>query len=549
MLNNLSIKNYALIENISMDFTKGLSVLTGETGAGKSIIIGAIDLLLGERASASSIRNGQKTCNITASFDISLNKQILSILEKYGFEQTDELIIRRQLDISGKNKTYINDTPVSLTALSEIGKYLVDFYAQHKSNMLFEPYYQMQLIDDMAENKKLLTELDKKYKILTDLQNKKEALIASQSDKEIKLDIYNYQLNELKKANLQPDEEQQIQEQLPALKNAEKIINIANEISFKLYKRDNSVLDSVSEILKQTDILNSLGINTENLSKMVNDAFSQLDEVYNEICNIANNIDANPSTLNNLLERQQLIKQLKTKYKKNVEELLVFQDELETKIKELTFSTLNLENIEKEIASVTKAVEEICEKISAKRKIVSKKLSQDIVKELKDLNIKNAQFSIDIRKTNISRNGYDDIEFMFNANLGGQLKPLSSVASGGELSRVLLAIAVILSEHFSVGTIIFDEIDTGVSGQTGEKIGKKLKNISKQKQVILISHLAQVVSAADTHFKVYKDVADNNTVTKVKILNKKEHIEEIAGIISGEKITEHAIKHAQELVN
>jgi len=549
LLNNLSIKNYALIENISMDFTKGLSVLTGETGAGKSIIIGAIDLLLGERASASSIRNGQKTCNITASFDISLNKQILSILEKYGFEQTDELIIRRQLDISGKNKTYINDTPVSLTALSEIGKYLVDFYAQHKSNMLFEPYYQMQLIDDMAENKKLLTELDKKYKILTDLQNKKEALIASQSDKEIKLDIYNYQLNELKKANLQPDEEQQIQEQLPALKNAEKIINIANEISFKLYKRDNSVLDSVSEILKQTDILNSLGINTENLSKMVNDAFSQLDEVYNEICNIANNIDANPSTLNNLLERQQLIKQLKTKYKKNVEELLVFQDELETKIKELTFSTLNLENIEKEIASVTKAVEEICEKISAKRKIVSKKLSQDIVKELKDLNIKNAQFSIDIRKTNISRNGYDDIEFMFNANLGGQLKPLSSVASGGELSRVLLAIAVILSEHFSVGTIIFDEIDTGVSGQTGEKIGKKLKNISKQKQVILISHLAQVVSAADTHFKVYKDVADNNTVTKVKILNKKEHIEEIAGIISGEKITEHAIKHAQELVN
>jgi DNA repair protein RecN (Recombination protein N) len=548
LLNNLSIKNYALIENVSIDFTKGLSVLTGETGAGKSIIIGAIDLLLGERASVASVRNGQKTCTITATFDISSNEQINSVLEKYGLEQTNELIIRRQLDISGKSKAYINDTPVSLAMLAETGKYLVDFYAQHKSNMLFDNNYQMQLIDIIAENKKLLAELSEKYNILTELQNKKETLIAAQSDKEIKLDIYNYQLNELKKANLQPDEEQQIQEQLPALKNAEKIINIANEISFKLYKRDNSVLDSVSEISKQTDILNSLGINTENISKMINGAVTQLNEFYSEVCDIANNIDVNPDTLNKMLERQQLIKQLKSKYKKTVEELLNFQKELEIKIKELTFSSLNLENIEKEICSVTKAVEEICEKISVKRKTVSKKLAQDIIKELKDLNIKNAQFSVDFKQANISRNGYDNLEFMFNANLGGQLKPLSAVASGGELSRVLLAIAVILSKHFSIGTIIFDEIDTGVSGLTGEKIGKKLKNISKQKQVILISHLAQVVSAADTHFKVYKDVIDNNTVTKVKTLNKKEHIEEIAGIISGEKITEHAIKHAEELI-
>ena len=548
MLNNLSIKNYALIEDISIDFTKGLSVLTGETGAGKTIIIGAIDLLLGERASLSAIRNGQKTCTITANFDISSNKKINFVLEKYGFEQTDELLIRRQLDISGKNKVYINDTPVSLATLTEIGKYLVDFYAQHKSNMSFDNSYQLQLIDEIAENKTLLTELDNKYNILTELQNKKENLISSQKDKEIKLDIYNYQLNELKKANLKPDEEQQIQEQLPALKNAEKIIELSNEISYSLYKRDNSVLDLTQEIAKKADTLNSLGINTENISKMVNGAIAQLDEVYNEICDIANNIDSNPNTLNTLLERQQLIKQLKSKYKKNVEELIAFEAELETKIKEITFYDSNLENIEKEIASVTKVVEDICFKISNKRKTVSKKLSQDIVKELKDLNIKNAQFAVNIKQSNISRNGYDDIEFMFNANVGGQLKPLSDVASGGELSRVLLAIAVILSKHFSVGTIIFDEIDTGVSGVTGEKIGKKLKSISKQKQVILISHLAQVVSNADTHIKVYKDIVDDKTVTKVKILNEQEHIKEIATLISGAKITEYAIKHAKELV-
>ena len=548
MLNNLSIKNYALIEDISIDFTKGLSVLTGETGAGKSIIIGAVDLLLGERASSSAIRNGQKICTITASFDISSNKKINSVFEKYGLEQTDELIIRRQLDISGKNKIFINDTPVSLTALTETGKYLIDFYAQHKSNMLFDGNYQLQLVDDIAENKKLLSELNEKYTILSELQNKKENLISSQKDKEIKLDIYNYQLNELKKAALKPDEEQQIQQQLPSLKNAEKIIALSNEISFLLYKRDNSVLDLAEQVAKKTDTLNSLGINTENISKMINGAIAQLNEVYNDVCDIANTVDSDPNALNNLLERQQLIKQLKSKYKKTVDELIAFETELETKIKEITFYDSNLDSIEKEIKSAQKEVEDICLQISNKRKAVSKKLSDDIVKQLKDLNMKNAQFAIDVKHASLSRNGYDKVEFLFNSNLGQQLKPLADVASGGELSRVLLAIAVILSNFYSVGTIIFDEIDTGVSGLTGEKIGKKLKNISKQKQVILISHLAQVVSNADTHIKVYKDIVDNKTVTKVKVLNEQEHIKEIATLISGEKITEYAIKHAKELV-
>ena len=548
MLNNLSIKNYALIEDISVNFTDGLSVLTGETGAGKSVIIGAIDLLLGGRASSSAIRSGQKVCTITATFDISSNKKINSVLEKYGFEPADELIIRRQLDISGKNKIFINDTPVSLSTLTETGKYLIDFYAQHKSNMLFDNNYQMQLVDDIADNKTLLSKLNDKYKILTDLQNKKENLISSQKDKEIKLDIYNYQLNELKKASLQPDEEQQIAEQLPSLKNAEKIISLSNEISYTLYKRDNSVLDLSQQVSKQIDTLKSLGINTENISKMINEAIERLNEVYTEVCDTANTVDSNPNTLNSLLERQQLIKHLKTKYKKTVDELIAFEAELETKIKEITFYDSNLENIEKEILSVKKTVDDICSEISNKRKKISKKLSEDIVKQLKDLNIKNAQFAIDIKQAPLSRYGTDKIEFMFNANLGQPLKPLADVASGGELSRVLLAIAVILSNFYSVGTIIFDEIDTGVSGITGEKIGKKLKNISKQKQVILISHLAQVVSNADTHIKVYKTVNDNKTVTKVKILNKQEHIEEIATIISGEKVTEYAIKHAKELI-
>ncbi len=547
MLTNLSIKNYALIEDISLDFNKGMTVITGETGAGKSIIIQAVDLLLGARAAASSIRTGGNVCSLSARFDISKNPAAQKMLEELAIEHDGEIIVRRNLDVSGKSKAFINDMPVSVSALYEIGRLLIDFYSQHKSNMLFDGNYQRQIIDDVASNAKLLKLLNEKYLHLTGLLNKKNSLMLSQSERERMADLYNFQLQEITKADLRADEEIKIEADLPKLKNAEKIQNLAAEIANNLYKQDKSVLESLSKTIKQIDMLGQLGIDTQTLSKTINEAFIQIDDIYREINNISQNIEVNPSALNGMLEKQQLIKKLKSKYGKSVEDILKYKEELAEKIKELTDYDFNLISLEKEIEAAKKETELLCEKISDARKSVSKKLAKDIVAELEDLNMKNVQFEIAIQKQEISSYGFDKIEFMFCANKGENIYPLAEVASGGELSRVMLAIAASLSNYYQISTMIFDEIDTGTSGQTSQKIGKKLKKISCSKQIILVSHQAQIASNADTHISIYKESVNNRNITKAKILNEDEHIKEIAKIISGEKVTEHALKHAKEM--
>lgn len=548
MLNSISIKNYALIEDISIDFNKGLTVITGETGVGKSIIIDSIDLLLGSRAATSIIRTGTNICTIIANFDISNNFKVKEILTELAIEYDCDIIIRRQIELSGKSKAFINDMPVSINTLSNIGKYLIDFYAQHKSNMLFDNQYQRQIVDNIADNKNLLEKLYAKYNLLEGLKNKKASIEVSNSEREKMLDLYNYQVQEIDKVNLNIDDEITIETELPKLKNAEKIQNLTQEIALTLYKEDNSVLDNLSKIIKQIDLLGQFGIDTTNMSKIINESFVQIDDVYREIDNISQTIDSSPESLNNMLEKQQLIKKLKLKYGNSIEEILAFKENLKLKISELSDYEFNIEKLDKEINLAEQEVMTICNKISDNRKKIAKTLAKDITSELEDLNMKNVQFEIDIQKQDITSYGYDKLEFMFSANHGEKLYPLSLVASGGEISRVMLALATTISNHYNVQTIIFDEIDTGTSGKTGDKIGKKLKKLSANKQIISISHLAQIASNSDNHIKIYKETKNDRNITKAKILNQDEHIEEIAKIISGEKITEHALKHAKEMV-
>ncbi len=549
MLTSLSVKNYALIENITIDFKKGLTVITGETGSGKSIIIDSIDLLLGARASTSVIRTGTTSCTISAEFDISKNTNVKNILSELSIDCEDEIIIRRQIDSTGKSKAFINDISVSVNTLSNIGKYLVDFYAQHKSNMLFEQQYQRQIVDNIADNSKLLEQLSVKYDKLENLKNKKEEIEKANVDRERLLDLYKYQTNEINKANLSCDEEEKIEHELPKLKNAEKIKNVTTEMLSILYKQEHSITDNLSVINKQISLLEKYGINIENISKNINSTMSQIDDVYREVEDLSNNIDITPDSLDVMLERQQLIKKLKSKYGKTIQEIIGYGKQLEDKIKSLENYEANIENIQKEIDLLIKDITKLCQQISDKRKKVATVISKKIISELEDLNMKNCQFEISIEKSEISRTGFDKLEFMFSANKGEKLYPLSLVASGGEISRVMLALSTTISDNYNVGTIIFDEIDTGTSGKTGEKIGKKLKSLSINRQIISISHLAQIASNADNHIKIYKEIEKSRNITKAKVLNTNERIEEIAKIISGEKITEHAIKHAEELIN
>lgn len=548
MLTSLSIKNYALIENIFISFNKGLTVITGETGAGKSIVIDSIDLLLGARAAASVIRTGTDMCTITAGFEISKNRKVRDILSDLAIEADCEIIIRRQIESSGKSRAFINDMPVAVGTLANIGKHLVDFYAQHKSNMLFDQQCQRQIIDDIAGNAKLLENLSVKYDSLEKLKNKTTLLEASNADRERMLDLYNYQISEITKAGLTPDEEACIEKELPKLKNAEKIQNITQGLSSMLYRCENSVLDNLSNINKQIDLLGQYGIDISDLSKNVSDSISQMDDVYREIESLAENADVSPDVLDNMIERQQLIKKLKSKYAKTVPEILDYKEELETKVKEFGDYEFNIESLNSAIAAAEKEIMKLCEEISACRKKVSKDISKNIIKELEDLNMKNVQFEIDVSRQEITKSGFDKIEFMFSANKGENLYPLSLVASGGEISRVMLALATTVSAGYDADTVVFDEIDSGTSGKTGEKIGKKLKKLSLKRQIISISHLAQIASTADNHIRIYKETENDRNVTKMKLLNAKERIEEIAKIISGEKVTEHAVKHAEELI-
>ena len=549
MLTSLSVRNYALIENITIDFKKGLTVITGETGSGKSIIIDSIDLLLGARASTSVIRTGTTSCTISAEFDISKNTNVKNILSELSIDCENEIIIRRQIDSAGKSKAFINDISVSINTLSNIGKYLVDFYAQHKSNMLFEQQYQRQIVDNIADNSNLLEQLSVKYDKLESLKNKKEEIEKANTDRERLLDLYQYQINEINKANLSCDEEEKIEQELPKLKNAEKIKNVTTEMLSILYKQEHSVTDNLSIINKQISLLEKYGINIDNISKNINSTMTQIDDVYREVEDLSNNIDVTPDSLDAMLERQQLIKKLKSKYGKNIQEIIDYGKNLEDKIKSLENYETNITNIQKEIDFLLKDITKLCQQISDKRKKIATVISKKIISELEDLNMKNSQFEISVEKSEISRTGFDKLEFMFSANKGEKLYPLSLVASGGEISRVMLALSTTISDNYNVGTIIFDEIDTGTSGKTGEKIGKKLKSLSDNRQIISISHLAQIASNADNHIKIYKETEKGRNITKAKVLNANERIEEIAKIISGEKITEHAIKHAEELLN
>ena len=549
MITSLNIRNYALIENLNIDFTKGLTVITGETGAGKSIIIDSIDLLLGQRANSSIIRTGANSCVISATFDISKNIKAKNVLADLSIDYENEIIIRRQIDISAKSKAYINDISVSVSSLSNIGKYLVDFYAQNKSNMLFEESYQRQIIDIIAGNCNLLNKLSVKYDELEKLNSKKEDIEKSNTDREKILDLYKYQIQEIKKANLSINEEENIEKDLPKLKNAEKIQNITKEMILILYKQDNSIIDNLSTIAKQIDLLQKYGINVDNISNNINLSISQLDDVYREIEEIYNGIDVSSEALDLMLERQQLIKKLKSKYGKTIQGIIDYCVDLEEKVKTLENYDINIEKVQKEIDELLKEITKICEEISSNRKKASCHISKKIMMELEDLNMKNSQFEIALEKTEITRTGFDKLEFMFSANKGEKLYPIALVASGGEISRLMLALSTTISENYNVDTIIFDEIDTGTSGKTGDKIGKKLKSLSKNRQVISISHLAQIASSANNHIKIYKETQQDRNITKAKILNQKERIEEIAKIISGEQITEHALKHAEEMLN
>jgi DNA repair protein RecN (Recombination protein N) len=550
MLLSLSIKNYALIEDLNIDFSDGFTVITGETGSGKSILIKSIELLTGARADLSAIRSGCSICTITASFEYKSPK-ITNFLNNFSIPQLQEkntVLIRRTIENSGKSKAFINDYQISISTLAAFGKLLIDFYGQDEKYSLVNADSQLEILDnEIKDIKPLLVKLSDLYTKIKNLKIKLEAMNLSDAEREHKVDLYSFQVREIEDAKIEPGEDEKLETELPKLKEAEKIISLSQEVISTLYSSQNSALDIILKAKKNIETINSYGADAAEAVSLIEHAYYQTEEAYREIENILSKTSSDPEKLNACLERIDLLKKLKKKYGNSIEVIIEYKNKIAGELNSLRDYKDNSEKIKKEIEQETNCLLAVCETISQKRQKAAQVFAKSVQEKLLDLEIKNAVFDVKFDKKEPSGNGYDVIEFIFSANKGEKILPLKNVASGGELSRVLLAIELSLTIK-NCQTTIFDEIDTGTGGKTGEKIGKKLAELAKSKQIFSITHLAQVAAFAKTHIKIYKEIENSRTYTKAKMLNEEEHIEEIARMISGEKITKSALEHARNLV-
>jgi DNA repair protein RecN (Recombination protein N) len=549
MLYCLCVKNFALIEDLNINFSDGFTAITGETGSGKSILIKSMELLTGARADLALIRTGCSVCTISASFE-SKSDKIAQFLNNFSIPFDDNTtLIRRTIENTGKSKAFINDYQVSISVLASIGELLIDFHGQNKKHSLLDLDAQLEILDNEVEDLKPLLKksanLDTEIK---DLESKIESMNLSDLERERKIDLYSFQIKEIESARLELGEDEKLEAQLPKLKNAEKISSISQEIISILYSSENAVLDGILKAKKNIELINSYGQDTSETLSLIEQSYYQAEEAYREVENIFSKTSLNPEKLNACLERVDFIKKLKNKYGNSIEEIIEYKNKIVADLNSLSCYKNNSDNLKKDLENKTKQLLEICDSISTKRQKTAKFFAKSVQEKLLELEVKNAVFEVKFERKEPSLTGYDVVEFMFCANKGEKILPLRSTASGGELSRVLLAIEL-STKIQNCQTSVFDEIDTGTGGKTGEKIGEKLADLAKRKQVFSITHLAQVASFAKTHIKVYKEIENLRTYTRAKVLKESEHIEEIARMISGEKISKTALEHAKSLIN
>lgn len=551
MLLNLHIKNYALISDLHLEFAKGLNIFTGETGAGKSIIIESLGLVLGERASSSLIKKGASNCTITAEFDSSKIKELKSYLKEIAMDSSDNetLILRRELDISGKSRAFVNDLPVSLVTLNNIGKFLVDIHGQHEHQTLIQSTSQRNLLDTYGGLEEITDSLKAKYDTYKELLTAQQSQDMSEQEKERLIDLYSFQVKEISDAGLEIGEEEILEAELPKFKNSEKLDILCQEAKALLYNSEDACLQRVLKVQKILENINNVCGALNQTAENTKSAYYLLEECEKEVESFANSLESDPQKLNSMLERQDLINKLKKKYGATIQDILDYKNKKAAELNSLVQSDQNKLELKKKLDKEHAAISKICEDLSAKRKSAAKKLSAQVEKEIQELGMKKAHFNIEvIKELEFSSNGWDKIEFMFCANAGEDLKPLKSIASGGEMSRVMLALKTVLSKADKVPVLVFDEIDAGIGGPMGQTIGKKISSLSSFRQVLCITHLPQIASFAEKHFTVEKSDVNKQTVVNVKELCEKDRLDEIARMVSGEEITQTTRKHAAELI-
>ncbi|MCV9931699.1 DNA repair protein RecN [Flavobacterium sp. LS1R47] len=550
MITSLSIKNYALIEKLSIDFSKGFSIITGETGAGKSIILGALGLVLGKRADLTSLKNKEEKCVIEAHFKIS-KYNLETFFEANDLDYEDDTIIRREILPSGKSRAFINDSPVNLQELQELSLYLIDIHSQQQTQELSEESVQFQIIDAIANNLSVITDYQNVLKGYKSDKTKLNALLKKQSESTKEQEYNTFLLNELVAAQLKSGQQEELEEEFEKLNNVEiikesldKSLAIANEEQFGVIQSLNEIKASLHKI---ATFSTEYGAFFERITSLAID----FDDVSGELQKASEKLLNDPAQLDFISQKLQVIYNLQKKHQvATVDDLIEIQTKLEN-------SVLELGNIEEEIAKLTASIEQktneldaFASKIHENRIAAIPLLSDKLIAILETLGMPNVRFKIDINYGDTYyQNGKDELQFLFSANKGTDFGLLKKVASGGEMSRIMLAVKAILAQYSKLPTLIFDEIDTGVSGEIAVRMGEIMKEMSQQMQIFAITHLPQIAAKGDSHFKVFKSTVDDDTQSELKLLSQEERVVEIAQMLSGSVVSDSALNHAKALLN
>lgn len=549
MLKSLSIKNYALIDSLSIDFNSELNILTGETGAGKSILLGAIGLIIGQRADLSVLRDKAEKCTAEGLFDVR-NYNLQSFFEENELDFDDIAILRREITPQGKSRAFINDTPVNVKVLHDLGLKLIDIHSQHQNLDLNEKSFQLRIVDVVADNRELLKTYSIAYKTYLSIQEKlnETMLLAAQSKKD--LDYYEFQFQQLYEAKLNQDEQAELELLLETLTHAEEIRSVFGQTYQALSEDERSVLAVLKENLNNIGKLRVVLPEAEQIFTRLESVYLELKDIASEALAIEDRTENNPEKIDQTNQRLDLIYSLEQKHRvASIPELLEIQADFGAKIQLVTSYDQEIERLKEEIAHTKVILQNLADEISLRRKSVAPTIENKVIDILRNVGIANAALQLKFGQLGeFSVSGLDDVSFMFSANKNQDLQEIARIASGGEMSRLMLAIKTLITDARSLPTIVFDEIDTGVSGEVAVKMGQILEQMSKTVQVLNITHLPQIAAKGNHHYKVYKFDQNDQTFTSIKKLSDEERVEEIAQMLSGENYSSTALETARELL-
>ena len=555
MLTQLTINNFAIVRQLEIELAKGMSVITGETGAGKSIAIDALGLCLGQRIETSMVREGQERAEICATFFIEPTNPAYQWLQEQELQDPDnpsDCILRRVINADGRSKAFINSTPVSASQLKEIGQYLIHINGQHASQLLLKNDYQLQLVDTFAHHKDLLAQMREDYRVWKNLQTQVKTFQQKVSENEAKKQLLQYQVEELDEFALRPNEYLELEEDQRRLSNSEQLTQLSQSALQLLSENETVSIDSMLYRATQyIDELSELDPRYVSVQTMLNDALIQVQEATSEVQHLASHIEQDPMLLQEIEQRLGQALQLARKHNVKPEELVEWHQKLKAELTALLDFSESEERLILEEKAAFEKMQRTAKQLHESRCQAAEKLAQQVTHSIKGLAMENAEFFIEVNSdlTKVAANGADNIVFTLRSNLGQQAQPLAKVASGGELSRISLAIQVLTSDQSAIPTLIFDEVDVGISGKTASVVGKLLRQLGDKCQVLCVTHLPQVACHGHHQFNVEKFTVDDKTETKMTALSQEERVPALARLLGGSEITDLALANAQEMLD